>query len=192
MNKSNISLTSKQIEEELKREEYKSKYIKIIKSTIFTLIIVVSIVSIITTYLLSILEINGQSMKPTLNEGQIVVAYKDKSLEEGDVIAFYQGNKILIKRVIAKSGSFVNIDEEGNVSVDGKLIDEPYIDNKSLGDSDIEYPYQVPDGHYFVLGDNRDASLDSRSSEIGSVSDEDILGKVVVSVWPLDKMGIIK
>ena len=192
MNKSNISLTSKQIEEELKREEYKSKYIKIIKSTIFTLIIVVSIVSIITTYLLSILEINGQSMKPTLNEGQIVIAYKDKSLEEGDVIAFYQGNKILIKRVIAKSGSFVNIDEEGNVSVDGKLIDEPYIDNKSLGDSDIEYPYQVPDGHYFVLGDNRDASLDSRSSEIGSVSDEDILGKVVVSVWPLDKMGIIK
>lgn len=192
MNKSNISLTSKQIEEELKREEYKSKYIKIIKSTIFTLIIVVSIVSIITTYLLSILEINGQSMKPTLNEGQIVIVYKDKSLEEGDVIAFYQGNKILIKRVIAKSGSFVNIDEEGNVSVDGKLIDEPYIDNKSLGDSDIEYPYQVPDGHYFVLGDNRDASLDSRSSEIGSVSDEDILGKVVVSVWPLDKMGIIK
>lgn len=193
MNKNNnVSLTSKEVEEELKRENYKSRYISILKSTIFTLVVVAAFSTIIASFILSVLDVNGSSMSPTLTNGEIVIAYKDKSIEENDVIAFYQGNKILIKRVIAKSGSFVKIDDDGSVYVNGKLLDEPYVKEKTLGQSDIEYPYQVPEGHYFVLGDKRDTSLDSRNSAIGAVAKEDILGKVVISVWPINKMGIIK
>ena len=163
-----------------------------LKNTIFTLAVVSAIATIIASFVLSVLEINGLSMSPTLTEGQIVIAYKNKNIKENDVIAFYQGNKILVKRVIAKPGSFVNIDEEGNVYVNGELLKESYIKEKAQGETDIEYPYQVPDGHYFVLGDKRDTSIDSRNSEIGAISKEDILGKVVISIWPLNKMGIIK
>lgn len=187
-----ISLTSKEVEEELKKERYRFKYKKLFKNTIFTLIVVASFATIIASFVLSVLEINGSSMKPTLEEGEIVIAYKDKSIDVSDVVAFYQGNKILVKRVIAKPGSFVNIDDDGNIYVDGRLLSEPYIKEKILGETDIEYPYQVPDGHYFVLGDKRDTSIDSRKKIIGAISKEDILGKVVVSIWPLNKMGIIK
>lgn len=193
MNKNTkISLTSKEVEKELKRETYKSRYIKIFKSTIYTLIVVAAISTVIASFVLSVLEINGSSMSPTLKEGEIVIAYKDKTIEQKDVIAFYQGNKILVKRVIAKAGSFVNIDDVGNVYVDGNLLEESYINKKDLGESNIEYPYQVPDGHYFVLGDKRETSLDSRNKQIGSISKEDILGKVVISIWPPNKMGTIK
>ena len=193
MNKNNkLSLTSKAIEKELKRVNYQTKYMKMLKNTIFTLAVVSAIATIIASFVLSVLEINGLSMSPTLTEGQIVIAYKNKNIKENDVIAFYQGNKILVKRVIAKPGSFVNIDEEGNVYVNGELLKESYIKEKAQGETDIEYPYQVPDGHYFVLGDKRDTSIDSRNSEIGAISKEDILGKVVISIWPLNKMGIIK
>ena len=187
-----ISLTKEEIEKELKWENYKFRYVKILKSTIYTLIVVSAIATIIASFVLSVLEINGSSMKPTLEEGEIVIAYKDKSIETSDVVAFYQGNKILVKRVIAKPGSFVNIDDDGNIYVDGSLLSEPYIKEKTLGETDIEYPYQVPDGHYFVLGDDRDSSIDSRKKVIGAVSKENILGKVVVSIWPLNKIGIIK
>ena len=129
---------------------------------------------------------------PTLKEGQVVIAYKKNDIEKNDVIAFYQGNKILVKRVIATQGNFVNIDDEGNVYVDGTLLEELYASEKTLGNSNIEYPYQVPDGHYFVLGDKRDTSLDSRNSIIGAIPKEDVIGKVVISIWPLNKMGIIK
>lgn len=193
MNKNNkLSLTSKEVEKELKRVNYKTKYMKVLKNTIFTLVVVSAISTIIASFVLSVLEINGLSMSPTLTEGQIVIAYKNKNIKENDVIAFYQGNKILVKRVIAKPGSFVNIDEEGNVYVNGELLKESYIKEKAQGETDIEYPYQVPDGHYFVLGDKRDTSIDSRNSEIGAISKEDILGKVAISIWPLNKMGIIK
>lgn len=193
MNKNNkITLTSNVIEEELKRVTYKSKYLKLLKNTTFTLIIVAAISTIIASFVLSVLEINGLSMMPTLTEGQIVIAYKSKTIEENDVIAFYQGNKILIKRVIATSGSFVNIDDGGNVYVNGELLKEPYVEEKYYGETDIEFPYQVPDGHYFVLGDKRDTSIDSRNSKIGAISKDDVLGKVVISIWPLNKMEVIK
>jgi len=184
--------TITEIEQELKRINYESKYKKLLKSTIFTLVVVVAISTIIASFILSILEINGSSMEPTLKEGQFVIAYKDNNIEKNDVIAFYQGNKILIKRVIATQGSYVEITDDGDVYVNGKLLKEIYVDKKSLGNSNIEYPHQVPDGHYFVLGDKRDTSIDSRNSIVGTISKEDVLGKVVISIWPLNKMGIVK
>jgi len=187
-----ISLTKEEVEKELKRVSYKNRYMKILKSTIFTLVVVAAVATIFASFVLNVLEISGSSMNPILKEGQIVIACKDKTIEEQDVIAFYQGNKILVKRVIAKEGSYVNIDDDGNVYVNGNILKEKYVSNKSLGNSNIEYPYQVPVGHYFVLGDKRDTSIDSRNNEIGSISKEDIIGKVKVSVWPLNKMGIIK
>lgn len=191
MNKA-TKLTPKVVEEELKRVNYKTRYIKLLKNTIFTLITVAATATIISSFIISVFEINGESMMPTLKEGQIVIAHKKNNIEKNDVIAFYQGNKILVKRVIATQGNFVNIDDEGNVYVDGTLLEELYASEKTLGNSNIEYPYQVPDGHYFVLGDKRDTSLDSRNSIIGAIPKEDVIGKVVISIWPLNKMGIIK
>ena len=188
----NISLSSDIIAEEIKRLNYRLKYLKLLKSTIFTLIVVASIATIVASFLLSVLEINGTSMMPTLNENQIVIARNDKKIEKNDIIAFYQGNKILVKRVIATQGDFVKITDTGDVYVNGKQLKETYISKKSLGNSNIEYPYQVPDGHYFVLGDKRDTSIDSRNKAVGTIAEEDILGKVVIKIWPLNKIGIVE
>lgn len=185
------TLTSKQIEEELKREVYKSKYIKILKSTIYSLITVAAVAALIATLVMPVLQINGSSMTPTFNEGEIVLSVKTKDLETGDIIAFYHGNKILVKRVIAGAGSWVNMDDEGNVFVDGKKIKEKYVKDKTIGDYDIEFPYQVPDGSFFVLGDHRTVSIDSRNSEIGCIEQENIVGKIVFRVWPFKKIGSI-
>lgn len=187
----NISLTSKQVEEELKREIYKSKYKTVLKSTIYSLITIAAVAVLIATLVLPVLEVNSSSMAPTVNEGEIVVSIKDKNLNTGDVVAFYHGNKILVKRVIAKAGSWVNIDKGGNVYVDGSILDEPYLKEKSLGEYDIEFPYQVPDGSYFVLGDERETSIDSRNKEIGSISKDNIIGKIIFRVWPMDMFGLI-
>lgn len=185
------TFTSNQIEEELKREIYKNKYIKILKSTVYSLIVVAAIATLIATQVMPVLQISGSSMSPTLHEDEIVVALKKETFQAGDIIAFYHGNKILIKRVIATPGSWVYIDEEGNVSVDGTILEEDYVQEKALGEADISFPYQVPDGHYFVLGDHRLTSMDSRMSEIGSISKENIVGKIVFKVWPINKIGFI-
>lgn len=179
------TLSSKQVEEELKRELYKSKYNKVLKSTIYALIIIAAIATLIATLIMPVFQISGTSMKPAYNEGDLVVSIKTTNLKQGDIIAFYHGNKILVKRVIASAGSWVEMDEEGNVYVDGNLLDEPYINKKILGDYDIKFPYQVPDGHWFVLGDERSESIDSRNSEIGCISNEDVIGKIIFRIWPL-------
>lgn len=185
------SLTITQLENELKRETYKSKYIKILTSTIYALVIISAVSALVATLIMPVIQISGSSMSQTFNEGEIVVSFKTKNLESGDVIAFYHGNKILVKRVIASAGSYVNMDEEGYVYVDGDKLNENYIEDYSLSEVDIELPYQVPDGHWFVLGDNRDDSVDSRNSEIGSISQDDIIGKIIFRIWPLKKLEII-
>lgn len=185
------SLTVEQLEKELKRETYRSRYFKILTSTIYALIIVAAVAALVATFVMPVLQISGSSMQPTFTEGEIVLSVKTNNLKQGDIIAFYHGNKILVKRVIAGPGSFVNITIDGDVYVDGVLLDEPYIQEKMLGDTNITYPYQVPDGEWFVLGDQREVSIDSRNTEIGCVSQDDLVGKIVFRVWPLNKFGKI-
>lgn len=189
----NITLpTTKELENELNRIKYKDKYKRLFKSTIYALLIVIAISVIIATYLFPVLQIYGNSMEPTLSNGEIVVSIKSDNFNNGDVIAFYYNNKILIKRIIALPNRWVNIDEYGNVYVNNELVDEPYIKNKSLGNSNIEYPYQVKEGTYFVLGDERELSIDSRNTTIGTISKKQILGKVIFRVWPLNNINLIK
>lgn len=192
-NKLNYSdLTVSDIERELKREKYKSKYVNVLMSTVYTLIIIASVAALIATFVMPVLQISGSSMSPTLHEGEIVISFKTKKFDCGDVIAFYHGNKILVKRVIAQSGDWVNITDNGNVYIDEKLLNEPYIDIKKIGNTDIEFPYQVPEGTYFVLGDDREMSIDSRNTTIGTITKENIIGKVIFKVWPINHVGIVK
>ena len=180
-----------ELEKELKRENYRSKYFKILTSTIYALIIVAAVAAIVATLIMPVLQISGSSMTPTFQEGEIVFSIKTKNLKPGDIIAFYHGNKILVKRVIAGAGSWVNITIDGDVYVNGELLEENYIQEKMLGETNITYPYQVPDGSWFVLGDHREVSIDSRNSEIGCIKQEDIVGKIIFRVWPLKRIGKI-
>lgn len=181
------TLTMEQIEEYLKKETYKSKYFNILTSTIYSLIIIAAIALIVATLIMPVFQISGSAMAPKLNNGDFAVSIKTSNINSGDIIAFYHGNKILVKRVIARAGQWVVIDEEGNVYVDGDLLQETYIDEKMLGDYDIKFPYQVPDGSWFVLSDNRSNVLDSRKSEIGCIKEEDIIGKILFKVWDSNK-----
>ena len=179
-----------ELQRELEREKYKRRYGRTLRSTVAALIIVAAIAVLVATLWLPVLQIYGSSMTPTFKEGQIVVAVKGYSFEEGDIIAFYYGNKLLVKRYIAGPGSWVDIKEDGTVYVDGAELSEPYLMEKALGECDMEFPYQVPEDRYFVLGDHRSTSVDSRSSAIGCVAEEQIVGRIVFRIWPLTKIGI--
>lgn len=176
---------------ELKRVRYKKRYRSVLRSTVYTLITVAAIAVLVATIWLPVLQIYGASMNPTLNEGDIVVSLKGGDFQQGDLLAFYYGNKILVKRCIAGPGQWVNIDASGNVYVDGELLEEPYLKEKALGECDIELPYQVPDSRYFCMGDHRATSVDSRSTVIGCVSGEQIVGEIVFRVWPLQDFGTL-
>ena len=181
--------TVAQLEQELKRETYRRRYNRVLRSTIYTLITVAAVAVLVATLFLPVLRIYGTSMTPTTTDGDIVVSVKGGSFERGDIIAFWFNNKILVKRVIAQAGEWVDIDEAGNVSINGEPLDEPYLTEKALGECDIELPYQVPDGRLFVMGDHRSTSSDSRSSAVGCVAEEKIVGKLVFRVWPLGEFG---
>ena len=181
-----------ELEAELKRVRYKSRYQTVLKSTVYTLITVAAIAVLVATLWLPVLQIYGSSMTPTLQDGEIVFSLKSKSMEHGDVLAFYYNNKILIKRLIANPGDWVDIAEDGTVYVNEKEIQEPYLTEKSFGDADIELPYQVPDGKLFIMGDHRATSVDSRHTTVGCVSADQIVGKVVFRVWPLSSFGTIE
>lgn len=179
------------LEREIKRVNYKKKYRHTIRTTIYILITVAAAGVLIATLLLPVLKIYGSSMSPTLKEGTIVAALKTTKIKNGDAIAFYYNNKILTKRVIAGPGGWVNITDDGTVFVDDKELKEPYITEKALGDCNIELPYQVPEGRFFVMGDHRSASIDSRNTAVGCVAEEFIVGRLIFTIWPFDEIGVI-
>ena len=162
------------------------------RSTVYILIVVAAVAVLVATLLMPVLQIYGTSMAPTLDEGDIVISVKNPSFEPGDLMVFYVGNKILVKRYIAGPGQWVNIDEDGNVYVDGKPLDEPYIQDKALGDCNIELPYQVPENKIFCMGDHRETSVDSRNTAVGCISEEQLVGRIVFRVWPMKKFGTVK
>ncbi len=184
--------TTEELQDELEREQYKARYRRNLRSTIGIFITAAAAAVLIATLIFPIFRIYGVSMSPTLTSGDIVVAVRDDSFKRGELMAFYYNNKILVKRVIAREGEWVNIDADGNVYVNDKLLEEPYLTGKSLGKTDITYPYQVPSGEIFVLGDHRGVSIDSRESEIGCISQEQIAGRLTWRIWPLNKFGRVK
>lgn len=179
------------LEAELNREKYRKRYHRVLRSTIYTLITVAAAAVLVATLLLPVLQITGTSMTPNLIEGDIVVSMTSSGYQPGDVIAFYYDNKVLVKRVIATPGQWVDIDEDGNVYLDGELLDEPYVTEKAFGQCNIELPYQVPESRFFVMGDHRGVSLDSRNTAVGCVSEEQIVGRLIFRVWPWESIGPI-
>ena len=183
--------TAEQIEAEILREKYNRKYKQVLKSTMYSLIVVAAVAVLIATLALPVLQISGSSMEPTLNDEEIVVLIKTTNLKRGELCCFSYQNKFLIKRVIGLPGDKVNVDENGSVYVNNALLDEPYVTDKALGECDVTFPSYVTDNHYFVLGDHRSTSIDSRSSVIGLVSEEYIVGKIFFRIWPFNSMSFV-
>ena len=185
--------TLEQLQEEYERVDYRIRFAKPFRSTLFTLTTVAAVAVLIAVIFLPVLKIYGKSMKGTLEGGDIVFSLKQSNPKTGDIIAFYYNNNILIKRVIATSGDWVDIDEAGNVYVNNVKLDEPYLrEGRAFGECNIELPYQVPDARIFVMGDNRKVSIDSRNTSVGCVADEQIVGKIVFRIWPIAKIGLVQ
>lgn len=180
------------LEAELGRERHKHNYLRALRSTVFSLIIVAAAAVLVAMLVLPVLQITGASMTETLQDRDVVVALRGSDVKTGDVVAFYYNNNILVKRVIANEGQWVNITEDGTVYVDNVQLDEPYISEKAKGDCNIQLPYQVPEGKVFVMGDHRSTSVDSRSTALGCVSKDMLLGHILFRVWPLNALGPIR
>lgn len=181
-----------ELEAELRREIYRSRYRQVLRSTVFTLVVVAAVAVLVAVLLMPVLRIYGSSMTPTLSEGDIVVSLKGRNFEPGDLVSFYVGNKLLVKRYIAGPGQWVQMDGDGNVFVDGQLLEEPYLQEKALGECNIEFPYQVPENRIFCIGDHRATSVDSRNTAVGCIGEDQIVGKIVLRIWPLSDFGPLR
>ena len=180
------------LEAELERERYKNRYVRVLRSTAFSLIVVAAAAVLVAVLLLPVLQISGTSMTESLQDKDIVVALNSNKYKTGDIIAFYYNNNILVKRVIAAAGDWVDIDKDGNVFVNDEPLNEPYISEKSLGSCNIDLPYQVPEGKCFVMGDHRATSIDSRNTAVGCVGSDMVVGRILLRAWPLSEIGLIK
>ena len=177
------------LKRELKREIYKRRFRRLLRSTLYALVVVAAVAALIATLILPVLQIAGTSMAPTLNDGEVVVLAKTDRLKTGDLCAFYYSNKVLIKRVIALPGDPISIESYGTVFLNGAMLDEPYITTKALGECDVKFPYQVPENAFFMMGDKRETSIDSRSSVIGCIAADNLIGKLLFKVWPLNEFS---
>ena len=184
--------TLEALQAERERLRHRRRYRRALLGTVSVLAVVAALAVLISTFFMPVFRITGSSMEPNLNDGDIIVAMKTERFERGQVCGFYFNNKLLLKRVIATAGMWVDIDEDGTVSVNEKELEEPYLVEKALGDTDITLPYQVPDGKVFVMGDHRSTSVDSRNTAVGCVSEEQIVVKIVFRVWPLRSLGAIR
>ena len=180
------------IENERKRLQYRSRYRRALTSTVYVLVVVAAVAVLLSTIFMPVFRITGSSMEPNMNDGDIVISLKANTFGHGQVCGFYYNNKLLLKRVIANAGEWVSIDAAGYVSVNGEQLDEPYVVDRGLGITDITYPYQVPDGTVFVMGDHRSSSIDSRSSLIGCIKADEVVGKIVFRIWPLKDFGLVR
>ena len=183
--------STEEVKAERERLAYRSRYTRVLRSTIYALVVVAAVAVLLATLFLPVLQVSGDSMNPTLQDKDVIVLVKSGSLKTGDLCGFYWQNKLLLKRVIGLPGDIISLDENGVVTVNGTVLDEPYVDELALGECDIKFPYQVPENRYFVLGDHRATSIDSRSSVIGCVEKNQIVGKVFIRVRPLSSFSLI-
>ena len=188
----NEDLTLEHLKAELEREIYRNRYRRMLRSTINVLIVVAAIAVLLATLFFPVFRIYGSSMSPSINEDEILVAIKGSDFESGDIIVLSYNNKLLVKRAIAGPGQWVDVDLKGNVYVDGNKIDEPYLKEKAYGECTLKLPYQVPDGRYFVMGDNRATSQDSRNAMVGCIAEEQIVGRAILRIWPISEISLIK
>ena len=184
--------TTEELEEQLERERYRFRHVKVLRNIIIVLIAAVAVLVLVAILWMPMLQVNGNSMMPQLKAGDVVLSQKAKDYEAGDVIAFYYDDKVLIKRMIGNPGDWIDIDSDGTVYVNGELLDEPYVKEKALGDCDIALPYQVPKGRIFVMGDRRSVSVDSRNQAVGCIDEEQIIGKLVFKIWPVKDIGFVR
>lgn len=185
-------LSVDKLQDELDRVNKKLRFYQTVRATVLGLLVVAAVIIILATVYMPVLRIYGNSMDPSLSEGDIVVAVKSKEYDRGNIVGLYYGNKLLVKRIVGTPGETVDFDSDGNVYIDEEILDETYINSKSYGDITIRLPYKVPDERYFVLGDHRDTSIDSRNRVLGALPEDQIAGKIVFRVWPLDKFGKIE
>ncbi len=183
---------SAQLENEINRIRHKRTYFRVLRSTVYTLVTVAAVAVLVATLWMPVLQIYGNSMASTLSDGSIVLSLKTGEYSQGDIIAFYYNNNILVKRVIAGPGDWVNLSEDGTVFVNGAVLEEPYLQDKAFGECNLELPYQVPESRWFVMGDHRSVSVDSRHTAVGCVAEELIVGELVFCIWPMETIGVIK
>ena len=181
--------TAEQLSSELNRIRYIKEYRRMLSSTVSSLLVVAAVAVLISMLFLPVLRVTGTSMTPTFMNDELVICNKRSNFKSGDVVAFYFNNKILLKRVIGTAGDVIDIKEDGTVYVNGEILDEPYVNEKAFGECDIKLPYQVPDNRIFVMGDHRSTSVDSRSTSVGCIADEYVIGKVILRIWPFESIS---
>lgn len=184
--------TAEQLRRELKRVKHRQGRSRVIRRVLSTLLVAAAVAVVAVSLWMPALQINGSSMTPTLWHGEVILTAKSPDYEPGDIIAFYYNDKILVKRMICGPGTWVDIDEDGTVFLDGEALEEPYVEQKALGECSIALPYRVPDGEYFVMGDHRSTSVDSRNPMVGCVAQEQFVGKLVFRIWPISRIGLVK